>query len=157
MKQHSGSRLGFTQIPMKIHSGRQIAISFLFPKIHASEENILKSIWSSAHRWNSKIYSLLIWSIGSMTRIQIKIGGVISERGVSCPFIRSSLAILSYSMWKCKTQVFPAAFHVNSGDLNIERQSSSQANSPSLTQMDIPTSSPKTVLRYWISLAKNWT
>ena len=39
----------------------------------------------------------------------------------------------------------------------IERQSSSQANSPSLTQMDIPTSKPKIVLRYWISLAKEWT
>jgi hypothetical protein len=39
----------------------------------------------------------------------------------------------------------------------IERQSSSQANSPSLTQMDIPTSRPKTVLRYWISLTRNWT
>lgn len=39
----------------------------------------------------------------------------------------------------------------------IERQSSSQANLPSLTQMDIPTSRLKTVLRYWINLAKDWT
>ena len=37
----------------------------------------------------------------------------------------------------------------------IERQSSSQANSLSLKQMDIPTSRQKTVLRYWINLARD--
>ena len=54
-----------------------------------------------------------------MIRIRIRIGEVISEKGVSCPFIQSSLAILFYSMWKCRTQVIPATFHVNSGDLTL--------------------------------------
>ena len=54
-----------------------------------------------------------------MTRIRTRIGEVISEKGVSCRFIRLNLAILSYLMWKCKTQVIPAAFHVNSGDLTL--------------------------------------
>ena len=54
-----------------------------------------------------------------MTRIRIRIGEVTSEKGVLCPFIRSSLAILSYSMWKCRTQVIPAALNVNSRDLTL--------------------------------------
>lgn len=54
-----------------------------------------------------------------MTRIQIRIGEVILEKEASCRFIRSNLAILSYSMWKCRTQVIPAAFNVNSGDLTL--------------------------------------
>ena len=54
-----------------------------------------------------------------MTGIRTRIGEVISEKGVSCPFIRSSLVILSYLMWKYRTQVIPTAFHVNSRDLTL--------------------------------------
>jgi hypothetical protein len=156
MKQHSGSRLGFTQIPMKIHSSEQIVISILVPKFMLLRKHPKINLKLRAPLELENLlpfnleYRIYDKNTNQNWRSYLRKGGIMPVHSVELGhFILLNVEVQDTGDSCSISRKFWSPY--------IERQSSSQVNSPSLTQMDIPTSRPKTVLCYWISLAKDWT